>query len=243
MLAENPAAGAKILVVDDAPQNVKLLRLILKDAGYQVAEAYSGQEAMDKLRSDRPDAMVLDVRMPGMTGYEVCEAVRRDPEFAALPVIMVTALSLPEERIKGIQAGATDFITKPFIKKELLARIQSSLALAQAGRPGILQQLPGSVVIATPGWQTLAMSPMAAAVLDVASGDILGQDLLHLLQRLGVDTPDPDAPCSAEPWMFDVPAGDTRPALTGRHTPVTDAAGRVVLRLVVLSDGTSPGPA
>ena len=127
-MLDEAIAGATILVVDDAPPNVKLLRLILKDAGYRVLEASSGPEALETLRREKPDAMVLDVRMPGMTGYEVCREIRHDPEFAALPVIMVTALSLTEERIRGIEAGATDFITKPFNKKELLARIQSSLS-------------------------------------------------------------------------------------------------------------------
>src|SRR5512133_311343 len=114
-------SGAAILVVDDSAPNVKLLRLILADAGYRVLEAYSGPEALETMRRERPDAMLLDVRMPGMTGYEVCKRVREDPEFAALPVIMVTALSMSEERIMGIESGATDFISKPFNKKELLA--------------------------------------------------------------------------------------------------------------------------
>jgi CheY-like chemotaxis protein len=110
------ASRVKVLVVDDAPPNVKLLSLILREAGYQVVEATSGAQALEKLRTERPGAMVLDVRMPGMSGYEVCRRVREDPEFSALPVIMVTALASPEERVRGIEAGATDFISKPFNK-------------------------------------------------------------------------------------------------------------------------------
>src|SRR5512133_1588546 len=114
---EDFPAGATILVVDDSAPNVKLLRVILGAAGYRVLEAYSGPEALAVMHRERPDAMLLDVRMPGMTGYEVCRQIRDDPEFAGLPVIMVTALSQAEERITGIEAGATDFISKPFNKK------------------------------------------------------------------------------------------------------------------------------
>ncbi|MEN6586773.1 MAG: response regulator, partial [Sulfuricella sp.] len=109
MSEANTFSGATVLVVDDAPPNVKLLRLILNDAGYRVLEASSGPEALAAMRPGKPDVMVLDVRMPGMTGYEVCRQIRKDAEFASLPVIMVTALSSPEDRIRGIEAGATDF--------------------------------------------------------------------------------------------------------------------------------------
>lgn len=170
---------ATILVVDDTPPNVKLLRLILDDAGYKVLEASSGEEALATLKREKPDAMILDVRMPGMTGYEVCAAVRADPEFATLPVIMVTALSLPEERIKGIEAGATDFIVKPFNKKELLARIHASLGMAKKTGSLVIGQLPGAVVITDPAWKPLAMSPLVPALLGVPAAGIMETNFSH----------------------------------------------------------------
>jgi CheY-like chemotaxis protein len=220
------AAGATILVVDDAPPNVKLLRLILKDAGYQVLEAGSGPEALDILRREKPDAMVLDVRMPGMTGYEVCQTVRRDPEFSALPVIMVTALSLPEERIRGIEAGATDFISKPFNRKELLARLQASLALAQSARGGILPQLPGAVVIADPAWKILGLSPLASALLGRPSP--VGQFDLSALFG-----PDAHAAASAGgDFRFQAPASGSM--LDARQCAATDLQGNLVIRVIIL---------
>ncbi|MDP1645931.1 MAG: response regulator [Thiobacillus sp.] len=222
--------GATILVVDDAPPNVKLLRLILKDAGYRVLEAGSGPEALDILRREKPDAMVLDVRMPGMTGYEVCQAVRRDPEFATLPVIMVTALSLPEERIRGIEAGATDFISKPFNRKELLARIQASLALVQSARGGILPQLPGAVVITDPDWKILGMSPLASVLLGLPSPGFGPFDLSELFG--------PEAQSAAivgGDFRFQAPS--SRLTLHARQSAATDPAGNLVVRVIVLGEG------
>jgi CheY-like chemotaxis protein len=221
------AVGATILVVDDAPPNVKLLRLILKDAGYQVLEAGSGPEALDILRREKPDAMVLDVRMPGMTGYEVCQAVRRDPEFSTLPVIMVTALSLPEERIRGIEAGATDFISKPFNRKELLARIQASLAVAQSARGGILPQLPGALVITDPDWKILGMSPLASVLLGIPSSSAGQADWGELLG--------PEALAAAGgDFRFLAPASQL--TLTARQSAATDPAGNLVVRVIVLAE-------
>lgn len=230
------SAGATVLVVDDAPPNVKLLRLILKDAGYRVLEATSGPEALETLHREKPDAMVLDVRMPGMTGYDVCREIRQDAEFATLPVIMVTALSLPEERIKGIEAGATDFITKPFNKKELLARIQLSLALAKNGRNSIVPQLPGAVVIADPDWIILCMSPMAAILLGVPASGISG---LNFTELLGQEEKDRIAFAEyADP--IHVPNAATGITLDARQTLVTGPAGNAMLRVIVLRESLGP---
>jgi DNA-binding response OmpR family regulator len=234
MLSRTRSSPGTILVVDDAPQNVKLLQLILKDAGYQVLEAFSGAEALDKLRSEKPDVMVLDVRMPGMSGYQVCEAVRRDPEFAALPVIMVTALSLPEERIKGIQAGATDFITKPFIKKELLARIETSLGLPKSGQGGITRRLPAACAVTAADWTVLLISPEAAAWLGVAGSETDGVDLRDLLQRRGVSPPVERSATSVEPWTFELPAPEADQPRAAKLVPITTPAGVLLLHVLVL---------
>lgn len=232
MLDETSSVGATVLVVDDAPPNVKLLRLILKDAGYRVLEASSGPEALETLHREKPDAMVLDVRMPGMTGYDVCREIRRDPEFATLPVIMVTALSLPEERIKGIEAGATDFITKPFNKKELLARIQLSLALAENGRNGIVAQLPGAVVVADPAWRTLLMSPLAAIMLGIPASEVIGLDFTELLEP--EDKGRFRAGNAAE--NFQVTNRASLHRLAARQVEVAGPEGSLLLRVVTLSD-------
>src|SRR4051812_9590013 len=118
---------AKILVVDDVAMNVKLLADLLAVKGYATCTALSGPAALAALQSERPDLVLLDVMMPGMSGYEVCQAIRADPAHAMLPVVLVTALDPAQERAKGLDAGADDFLSKPVSQHELLARVRSLL--------------------------------------------------------------------------------------------------------------------
>jgi adenylate cyclase len=124
-------AGARILVVDDTPRNRKLLADLLSASGYDVVLAASGPEALQRVAEDRPDLVLLDVVMPEMSGYDVCRAIRARPESAVLPVVMVTALEPSSERIKGLEAGADDFLAKPISQPELLARVRSLLRVKQ----------------------------------------------------------------------------------------------------------------
>ena len=114
--------SARILVVDDVALNVKLLADLLVAKGYRTCSATSGAEALRVLAAERPDLVLLDVMMPGMSGYDVCRAIRADPAQAMLPVVLVTALDPAEERAKGLDAGADDFLSKPVSQAELLAR-------------------------------------------------------------------------------------------------------------------------
>lgn len=120
---------AKILVVDDTPKNVKLLADLLSVKGYSVVTAASGKEALAQLEVERPELVLLDVVMPEMSGYEVCRKIRDDAATRMLPVIMVTALDPNVERVKGIEAGADDFLSKPIHQAELLARVKSLLRI------------------------------------------------------------------------------------------------------------------
>ena len=119
----------KVLVVDDTPQNVKLLADILTAKGFAPITAASGEEALARLAADSPDIVLLDIMMPGLSGYDVCRRIRADAATALLPVVLVTSLDPHGERLKGIEAGADDFVQKPFNQAELLARVRSLLRI------------------------------------------------------------------------------------------------------------------
>ena len=119
----------KLLVVDDTPQNIKVLDAILSPRGYTVIPAISGAEALHRVQTDMPDLILLDILMPGMSGYEVAQRLRADPATRFLPIVMVTALGAQEEKVKAIEAGADDFLTKPVNQLELLARVKSLLRI------------------------------------------------------------------------------------------------------------------
>jgi adenylate cyclase len=119
-----------LLAVDDIPQNLRVLDAILTPRGYRVITASSGAEALEKVAAEHPDLLLLDIVMPGMTGYEVCRTLRESPETRMLPIVMVTA-SEHAEKVRAIEAGADDFIAKPVDSHELLARVRSLLRVKE----------------------------------------------------------------------------------------------------------------
>jgi len=120
---------ARVLVVDDILSNVKLLEAKLSAEYFEVATAYNGAEALAKIEEHEPDIVLLDVMMPGMDGFEVCRRIKQNPITAHLPVVMVTALDQPADRVTGLEAGADDFLTKPVDDAALFARVRSLVRL------------------------------------------------------------------------------------------------------------------
>ncbi|MBU6442644.1 MAG: PleD family two-component system response regulator [Alphaproteobacteria bacterium] len=120
---------ARVLVVDDILSNVKLLEAKLTAEYFEVVTAYSGQEALERIEEHEPDIVLLDVMMPGMDGFEVCRRIKHNPKTAHVPVVMVTALDQPSDRVAGLEAGADDFLTKPVDDAALFARVRSLVRL------------------------------------------------------------------------------------------------------------------
>jgi DNA-binding response OmpR family regulator len=120
----------RILVVDDDPELVELVSFNLKQAGYAIGTASNGLEAIKKARSLEPDLILLDVMMPELDGFAVCEILRRDSTTASIPIVMLTAISGELGRLAGLDSGATDFLSKPFSPRMLVARIDNLLKKA-----------------------------------------------------------------------------------------------------------------
>jgi len=130
----------KILVIDDLPENVFMLQDRLEHEGFEVLTAYDGYTGIDKAKSELPDLILLDIMMPDITGLEVCKILVNEPTTKEIPIILVTAKSGAEDTKEGLEAGAFDYIKKPFNRIELLARVKSALKLSEAHKLLLLSE-------------------------------------------------------------------------------------------------------
>jgi two-component system KDP operon response regulator KdpE len=122
--------SATILIVDDEPQIRRVMRTTLTSQGYQVIEAKTGEEALEKLRAERVDLVLLDVNMPGISGLDTCREIRRTGD---VPIIMLTVRNTEKDKVQALDAGADDYVVKPFGAEELMARIRAALRRAAPG--------------------------------------------------------------------------------------------------------------
>ena len=171
-MTERTRETPRILVVDDTPQNLQLLEAMLRDQGYRVFALPNGEMALKAVLKDQPDLILLDVLMPGLDGYEVCSRLKADPQFADTPVIFLSALSEPLDKVKGFQCGGVDYVTKPFQVEEVLARVETHLKLRRLQRELRAQnaRLEETVAQRT---RELAQAHARLSILDQAKGEFL----------------------------------------------------------------------
>ena len=139
--------GRTILVIDDEPELVKLLDYNLTKAGYLVLSAKDGENGLAAARKHSPDAIILDVMMPGLDGWEVCKRLRTDPSTSAIPILMLTAKAEEGDRVLGLELGADDYVTKPFGVRELLARVKALLRRSEIATASPEVVKSGKIVI------------------------------------------------------------------------------------------------
>lgn len=235
-------------MADDIRQNVKLLRVILTASEYDVIEAYDGEEALEKAKTENPDLILLDIMMPRLTGYEVCKKLREDGTTKNIPIVMITALHEMDDRIKGIEAGADDFISKPFNKAELLARVKSLLRMRQPVPKRdetpvldtIISGLAEGVVVADGQWKIKNMNQTAQELLNIQP-DTKDTDLLVHLSRMSLSIP-LDTLRNAQEKTTDfqiLPSSNQHPfPANARMTKIFDDYGNIVgITLIVKREG------
>jgi two-component system phosphate regulon response regulator PhoB len=133
--------GQRILVVDDEPDLLELVRVNLSQAGFEVETAETGRQALERVRREAPDLLILDLMLPDLSGTEVCRALRQDSSLAEVPIIMLTARADEVDRVVGLEVGADDYVTKPFSPRELTLRVRAVLRRRQPGGAGSAQVL------------------------------------------------------------------------------------------------------
>lgn len=138
MIGRGTDGRKKVLVVDDNKDTVRIIRDSLEGAGFSVTTAYDGKEALDLIQKNLPDLLILDLMMPKMSGYEVCDQLRRDPKTRGLIILMLTARSDVEAKIQGIEGGANDYLIKPIEPREVVSRVRRFLATEDAYQERVL---------------------------------------------------------------------------------------------------------
>lgn len=171
-MTEPTCETPRILVVDDTPQNLQLLEAMLRGQGYRVFALPNGAMALKAAARDQPDLILLDILMPGLDGYEVCSRLKAEPQLADIPVIFLSALSEPLDKVKGFQCGGVDYVTKPFQVEEVLARVETHLKLRRLQRELRAQnaRLEETVAQRT---RELAQAHARLSILDQAKGEFL----------------------------------------------------------------------
>ena len=189
----------KILIVDDVVSNVLLLKILLSNEKFQVCTANCGNACIEQAKKEHPDLILLDVMMPDINGFDTAVILKKDPETADIPIIFLTALNTPADLVKGFQVGASDFLTKPFNKEELVMRVVQQISLVAAKRIIIQQneELKRTISNRDKMYSVIAhdlRSPMASIrmvlnlAVSVVSPEMVGQEIFDLLDKANRET-------------------------------------------------------
>ena len=135
-----------VLIVEDEADVVDLLRYNLSKAGFAVLIASDGLTGLDMARTKRPDVVILDLMLPGIDGHSICKALKKDPNTEPIPILMLTAKGQPEERVKGLEIGADDYVTKPFSPRELVLRVQALIRRVRVSTRNDVLEIDGFVL-------------------------------------------------------------------------------------------------
>jgi len=174
-----------VMVVDDNPANLKLLEDMLRQRGYEVSSFPRGRLALDAAIQDPPDLILLDINMPELNGYEVCERLKCDPRVAGIPVIFLSALNATEDKVKGFRSGGVDYVSKPFQFEEVQARVETHLKLrrAQQAEHDLLEKTLNGAVSGL--WELVQMTSPVLAVRSQAIRDLV----VWITRKLAMDNP------------------------------------------------------
>lgn len=184
----------KILIVDDVVSNVLLLKILLTNEKFQICTASNGRECIEKTKSEHPDLILLDVMMPDLNGFDTAVILKNDPETANVPIIFLTALNTPSDLVQGFKVGASDFLTKPFNKEELIVRVMQQISLVAARRIIMEQneELRHTISNRDKMYSVIAhdlRSPMASIrmvlnlFVSTVSPEMIGQELYDLIDK------------------------------------------------------------
>ncbi|MBW4465117.1 MAG: response regulator [Pegethrix bostrychoides GSE-TBD4-15B] len=183
---------ANILLVDDTPNNLRLLSAMLSDQGYEVRRVVNGQMALKTAQANPPDLILLDIKMPDMNGYEVCQHLKAIEQTQAIPVIFISALDEVLDKVKAFAVGAADYITKPFSEEEVLARVENILTIRQLQQQlqqvsRKCQQLEADLTSREENYQALFHNQLVGIFQMQPDGLLLAVNQ-HLMQLLGHQT-------------------------------------------------------
>jgi len=148
-VTEQPIHNEKILVADDEPDVLDLVRPNLLGAGYTVTTADDGQKALEKIRLEKPDLVLLDLKMPVLSGFDVCRQMKADAATSRIPIVILTAMTTEVDRIVALEIGAEDYVTKPFSPRELVLRVRAVLRRSHRETPAIPVKQIGSLILDT----------------------------------------------------------------------------------------------